>query len=115
MLQVGGSLLHSRGAFMNQRGVIFLQRDDIRYRQEGCQSGLRGTFAKLGARRSRGVLQVRDSPLIGRRGATTGSRGTFMNRWAPFRARGAVFSKRNGIRHWQEGHQPGWSATFTKL
>ena len=42
----------------------------------------------------------RDSIIISRSGATTVSRGAFMNRWAPRRERGAVLSKRGGIRYW---------------
>ena len=85
-------------------GVVpFLAMDDIRYRQEGRQSSLRG------------ALQVRDITLTGRRGATTGSRGAAMNQWAHCRARGAFFSKKDDIRYWLEDRQPGLSAAFTKL
>ena len=59
--------------------------------------------------------QVRDSIIISRRGATAASMGAFMNRLALRRERGAVLSKRDGIRHWQEGRQPGSYAAFTKL
>ena len=72
-------------------------------------------YETVGVRRSRDALQVRDSMITDRRGATTGSRGAFMNRWAPRRERGSVLSKRDGIRYWQEGRQSGSHAAFTNL
>ena len=58
--------------------------DDVRYRQEGRQSGLGRVYETVGACRARGALQVRDSMLTGRGGggATTGFMGAFTSRWS---------------------------------
>ena len=80
-------------------------------------------YETVGACRARGALQVRDGMLIGRRGATTGSRGAFMNRWAPA-GQGAPFYKvlARGVPAWLEcciyetvGRQPGPRGAFTNL
>ena len=112
------ALPRSRGAFMNRWGAIFSKRGGIRYRKEVALVWFEGRVYKtVGARRSSGALalQVRDSMIAGWRGTTTGSRGAFMNRWAPRRESYAVLSKRDGIRYWQEWCQPGLYAAFTNL